>query len=417
MVLRRAASTAACLLVHRTGAFAPPCVHLPVQASGWRRQGTSQRQQQQQKQLHVESVKASPVAMASSARSDTVFAFDFDGVICNSQGESSRSGFRALARLWPEVVAQLRAKHGGQKGDDVPSWIVEKMGELRPIVETGYENILLVRLLIEERLGLEIPYPSEKLVELWGAEARDDLARRYGLSQKELVDAFGSARDDWIETDFKGWLGANTFYEGVPEAITACEGEVYVVTTKQTRFASALLEHAGIQVPVDRIFGLGTGPKAGVLGELKTKYSGSKLVFLEDRVETLELVCADSELEVRRHKIALRFASGLLFQLARRLPFFLHVLSLMCVRTELFTERQAKKQMHADARGYSVLRKFLNTYFHACSFLCGGVACHPGWLPLTPPATRHLSSSTSSRQYSTLDQCRGRLNVGSFTLS
>lgn len=27
------------------------------------------------------------------------------------------------------------------------------------------------------------------------------------------MDAFGSARDDWIETDFQGWLGANKFYE------------------------------------------------------------------------------------------------------------------------------------------------------------------------------------------------------------
>lgn len=31
-----------------------------------------------------------------------------------------------------------------------PRRIVDKMRELRPIVETGYENILLVRLLIEE---------------------------------------------------------------------------------------------------------------------------------------------------------------------------------------------------------------------------------------------------------------------------
>lgn len=46
-----------------------------------------------------------------------------------------------------------------------------------------------------------------------GPEARDKLAVRYGLSREQLVDAFGSARDDWIETDFQGWLGANTFYE------------------------------------------------------------------------------------------------------------------------------------------------------------------------------------------------------------
>lgn len=44
------------------------------------------------------------------------------GVICDSQGESSRSGFRALETLWPEMADQLRAKHGGEKGDDAPAW-------------------------------------------------------------------------------------------------------------------------------------------------------------------------------------------------------------------------------------------------------------------------------------------------------
>lgn len=36
--------------------------------------------------------------------------------------------------------------------------------------------------------------------------------------------------------------------QGVNEAVSACEGEVYVVTTKQQRFAGALLEHAGEQM-------------------------------------------------------------------------------------------------------------------------------------------------------------------------
>ncbi|CAN0392305.1 unnamed protein product [Pylaiella littoralis] len=318
MVLRRAASTAACLLVHRASSFVPPCDRFPTYASACRRQAVFQRQrysshqrkyhhqqqpppqrQQHRQRLHVHSGRVSSMAAEGSAASSaTVYAFDFDGVICNSQGESSRSGYRALERVCPEVTEQLRAtEHGGDKSDGAPLWIVEKMKELRPIVETGFENILLVRLLIEERLGLPVPYPSEELFERWGSEARDELASRYGLRQEELVDAFGSARDEWIETDFQGWLGANTFYEGVSEAISACQGEVYVVTTKQTRFANALLDHAGIQVPVDRIFGLGTGPKPGVLAQLLTKHSGSAIVFLEDRVETLEAVCTDSKLE------------------------------------------------------------------------------------------------------------------------
>ncbi|CAB1111564.1 unnamed protein product [Ectocarpus sp. CCAP 1310/34] len=255
-------------------------------------------QQQQHPQLGGQGREASSTVLGASARNDNVFAFDFDGVICNSQGESSRSGFRALRVLWPEIAAELRTKDGGQKdSDDAPAWILDKMKELRPIVETGYENILLVRLLIEERLGLPVLYPSEGLLDSWGPEARDALALRYGLGREELVDAFGSARDEWMEVDFQGWLGANKFYEGIPEAISACTGEVYVITTKQTRFASALLEHAGIKVPLDRIFGLGTGPKASVLAQLQTKHSGCTLVFLEDRVETLEAVCADSKLD------------------------------------------------------------------------------------------------------------------------
>lgn len=46
-----------------------------------------------------------------------------------------------------------------------------------------------------------------------GPEAREELTSRYGLSRDELVEAFGQARDEWIETDFEGWLGANSFYE------------------------------------------------------------------------------------------------------------------------------------------------------------------------------------------------------------
>lgn len=45
---------------------------------------------------------------------------------------------------------------------------------------------------------------------------------RYGLSRNQLVDAFGSARDHWIETDFQGWLGANKFYEVWCESSFCC---------------------------------------------------------------------------------------------------------------------------------------------------------------------------------------------------
>lgn len=52
------------------------------------------------------------------------FVLSGAGVICNSQGESSRSGFRALERVWPEIAEQLRTSDGGQKGDGAPAWCV-----------------------------------------------------------------------------------------------------------------------------------------------------------------------------------------------------------------------------------------------------------------------------------------------------
>lgn len=45
------------------------------------------------------------------------------GVICNSQGESSRSGFKALKRVWPELGKRLDAERGGEASDDdAPAW-------------------------------------------------------------------------------------------------------------------------------------------------------------------------------------------------------------------------------------------------------------------------------------------------------
>ncbi|CAN0480581.1 unnamed protein product, partial [Discosporangium mesarthrocarpum] len=75
---------------------------------------------------------------------------------------------------------------------------------------------------------------------------RDTLMIKYGAVKEELVELFGRTRDTWMEEDQEDWLGANYFYEGVNEAVEACAGEVYVVTTKQKRFASALLKHAGV---------------------------------------------------------------------------------------------------------------------------------------------------------------------------
>lgn len=57
-------------------------------------------------------------------------ALDFDGVVCDSVGESSLSAFKAAAILWPGVFATPEAEAAKPR-------LVEEMRAVRPVVETG----------------------------------------------------------------------------------------------------------------------------------------------------------------------------------------------------------------------------------------------------------------------------------------
>ena len=80
------------------------------------------------------------------------------------------------------------------------------------------------------------------------------------LQEQDMIDSFGKVRDDWIADDLDSWLDINNFYEGMAESINDCSGDAVLVTTKQQRFAQALVRHAGVNessMPDDSIYGLG----------------------------------------------------------------------------------------------------------------------------------------------------------------
>ena len=62
---------------------------------------------------------------------------------------------------------------------------------------------------------------------------------------------------------------------------------MFIVTTKQGRFASALLKSLGdVDVPADsdRMYALGSGPKVDTLKLIQEMYPDRPLVFVEVRV-------------------------------------------------------------------------------------------------------------------------------------
>ncbi|KAJ1694838.1 hypothetical protein LUZ63_011536 [Rhynchospora breviuscula] len=225
-----------------------------------------------------------------------LYALDFDGVFCDSCGESSLSALKAAKIRWPFIFGEVNSA--------MEEWIIDQMHILRPVVETGYENLLLVRLLVELKVppvrkssvaeGLSV----EAILENW-LKLKPTIMSEWNEDKDSLIDLFGRVRDEWIENDFPSWIGANRFYPGVADALRFSSSEVYIVTTKQSRFAEALLrELAGINFPSERIYGLGTGPKVEVLKKLQAmpQHTGMTFHFIEDRLATLKNVIKEPEL-------------------------------------------------------------------------------------------------------------------------
>eukprot|EP00798_Chlamydomonas_sp_ICE-L_P026047 gene26047-11745_t len=208
--------------------------------------------------LHAGQRRVSVSTMASKR----IIALDFDGVVCDSVGESSLSGFKAAAKQWPEIFDTPEAE--AKKPE-----LVEKMRAVRPVVETGLGESARVRL-------------SEKM--------------------RALLTLFGSVRDDWIATDLAGWLAPNQIYEGVTEPIRAAmdSDELYIVTTKQAHYTEKLMsDMAGINFPMDRIFSqtMSGRPKGEVLQKLADAHPEARQkIFVEDKLSTLEKVNKDESL-------------------------------------------------------------------------------------------------------------------------
>ncbi|KAK4535617.1 hypothetical protein CDCA_CDCA05G1642 [Cyanidium caldarium] len=287
-----------------------------------------------------------------------VYALDFDGVLCDSVDESSRSAYRAALLAFPERLKGPRwtgrrldadadpppapsdakaattsssedaAAAGRSSSTETatrrvgqlpiaswllqvqpPQWMLNAMRKLRPVIETGYENVLLVRLLAEEHMAAERsergmrPLTVGEIAANWQSLLHDKLLRDWGLDATDVAELFARVRDDWIERDLSSWVQSSPLYPGVADALNLSQETVYVVTTKNERFVRLLLEHGGVRperIPPERIYGLDRRmSKIGVLKEILRREEAPReegaasarrvtVHFVEDRVETLE---------------------------------------------------------------------------------------------------------------------------------
>lgn len=200
-----------------------------------------------------------------------LFAFDFDGVICDSATETALSAWRACRSLWPRRFRRPPSPEA-----------LARFRRCRPVVEVGAQSVLLY-LLLEEGV------PERDLLArpalLFGAAMR-----RHALDSAALQARFAAARDAWIARDPEGWFGAQDCFPGVVDAINRMGAERCLLTTKQRRFTLPLVARIGLEVGPEQVFALesfGGGGKRAVLQRLLRRHPG-RLHFVEDRLKTLE---------------------------------------------------------------------------------------------------------------------------------
>merc|ERR1711871_1088581 len=111
------------------------------------------------------------------------------------------------------------------------------MARVRPVVETGYENMLLLRLLLEGT-------PVEDILDYWSVLLPETM-KSWGLERGDMVDFSGAERTAWMEGQPDQWLDINRIYEDVDKALAPVSGlpHCYVVTTKPQNLTIKLLKH------------------------------------------------------------------------------------------------------------------------------------------------------------------------------
>lgn len=207
-----------------------------------------------------------------------LWALDFDGVICDSAIETGLSGWAVAAEQWPEMPAQC------------PTDLLDAFREVRPVMETGFEAILIMRLLYQ---GVS----SEKLLNDF-VNQLDGLMNNAELSPRTLKSRFGRYRDNWINDDIASWIANNPLFDGIKGFLKSLPADEWlIITTKQQRFVEYILQANDIAAP-DAIYGLEDGrSKPEILLDLRTNSPQRPMIFIEDRLPTLLNVMQESGLE------------------------------------------------------------------------------------------------------------------------
>ncbi len=212
-----------------------------------------------------------------------ILTLDFDGVLCNSVYEGLQSAWQVYRDIW------------GGTADGPPPEVAATYVRLRPALEIGWEFPILLRAILE---GI----PEDTLLREFQTKWRSRMLEKHHLSQADLAARFDATRDAWIQNDLASWLGCQDLYPGIAKrlkALLTSDVQVFVITTKESRYAHLIMERNGVTFPAERVWGKERArPKADLLRVLRRERDADygDIWFVEDRLKTLRSVEKQADL-------------------------------------------------------------------------------------------------------------------------
>ena len=212
-----------------------------------------------------------------------LLALDFDGVICDTVREGCRSAWQVCREFLP------------LDGDVPPPELASLFVRLRPVVEHGWEFPVLVLSILD---GI----PEATIWEAFQTTCRERVLEKYRVTPRQLAARFDAVRDRAIAKSLDDWLADQGLYPGMAarlRAVLAGGITLYVITTKEGRFAHTLLETHGVTMPLDRVWGKEQArPKPELLRILAETHGLAyrDIWFVEDRLKTLQAVAREAPL-------------------------------------------------------------------------------------------------------------------------
>lgn len=211
---------------------------------------------------------------------NSIYALDFDGVICDSAIETGITGWKAATHIWNDMSGQMPAQR-----------LLEAFRRVRPALETGYEAILIMRLLYQGINDVSLlNHYSEHIQTVIHDE---------NLDVDAIKVLFGETRDLWIENNLQEWITMNPLFPRVAEKLQQLSRDCLwcIITTKQERFVRQILQANQIDLADQHIYGLDKNmSKPVVLTQLLNRYPDQAICFVEDRLPTLKNVIQHKEL-------------------------------------------------------------------------------------------------------------------------